>query len=216
MFAVTGNKNKDEGSQMGNTILGHLIRSFTLPCCLSLMLSTSVDASPDDTSSDFTSTEIVVIVNPNNPIETLSERDIKRIFLGRLRQFPNTDNAVEVLDQNSTSAIFERFYTEFIGFGLRKLRRYRAAYLFSGKGTLPVELNDPTAVKTKILNNQSAIGYIDARLVDDSVKVIYRWPISDPSGQHGERPATLVLGPGLGPVLGPVLDEHQRISKKAT
>lgn len=126
--------------------------------------------------------EIVIIVNPNNPVETLSERDVKRIFLGRLRQFPSTNHTMDVLDQAADSSIYEQFYTEFIGFGLRKLRRYRAAYLFSGKGRLPTEVSDHSAVKEKVLTNERAIGYIDATLVDDSVKVIYRWSDGNSQG----------------------------------
>lgn len=126
--------------------------------------------------------DIVIIVNPNNPVETLTEREVKRIFLGRLRQFPSTNRAMDVLDQDAESPIYEKFYTEFIGFGLRKLRRYRAAYLFSGKGTLPQEVADHGAVKAKVLKNERAIGYIDATLVDDSVKVIYRWSHQDSQG----------------------------------
>ncbi len=118
---------------------------------------------------------IAVIVNPSNPIESLSDLEVKKIFLGRITRFPSTNQNIRVLDQNRESDIYKQFYEQTIGFKLSKLTRFRAAFLFSGDGVLPVELSDSAAIKEQILSQTSAIGYISEEHIDESVKVIYVW-----------------------------------------
>lgn len=148
---------------MNHLGLAHYRFYLPLLACL-LVFSTSLRA------------EIAIIVNPSNPLDTLSTHEVKKIFLGRARLFPGTDQAIAVLDQSRDNDIYKVFYTDVVGFGLNKLKRYRAAYLFSGKGKLPETVTNHEATKKKVSRHEGAIGYIDARLVDDTVKVVYEWP----------------------------------------
>lgn len=117
--------------------------------------------------------DIVVVVNVNNPIDSLQDDEVKRIFLGRVGSFPKTGKPMKVLDQTYESDTYKKFYEEIIGFKLRHLKRYRAAYIFSGKGAIPEVKGMNDEVKAHVTSNLSAIGYIDARYVDDSLKVVY-------------------------------------------
>ena len=119
--------------------------------------------------------DIVIIVHPKNPITRLSEREVRKIFLGRLRQFPHTDQTTDVIDQAHTSPRYEAFYTQFIGMSLSKLSRYRAAYLFSGRGSIPTELSDDQSVLDYVAIHSTAIGYINSKLVTDNAKVVFTW-----------------------------------------
>lgn len=109
----------------------------------------------------------------------MSVKEIKKIFLGRLRMFPDTNQATQVLDQEASSETYQYFYEEHIGFSISKLKRYRAAYLFSGKGVLPSKLGDHQSIKEKVISDKNAIGYINSKFVDEKVKVVYRWTSSD-------------------------------------
>jgi ABC-type phosphate transport system substrate-binding protein len=72
--------------------------------------------------------DIVVVVNSNNPIDTLQENDVKRIFLGLVGSFPKTGGPISVIDQSNKSDANRKFYVEINGFKTNKLKRYRAAY----------------------------------------------------------------------------------------
>jgi ABC-type phosphate transport system substrate-binding protein len=118
--------------------------------------------------------EIVVVVNKANTIEALQADDVRRIFLGRVGAFPQTGKPMQVLDQNKSSDAYKQFYEEIVGFKIRHLIRYRAAYVFSGRGAVPKVTGKDSEVKEQVIANASAIGYLDARYVDDSLKVVYR------------------------------------------
>ncbi len=117
--------------------------------------------------------DVAVVVHPSSSIESLTTRQVKKLFLGRLRMLPNTGREAAVVDQDADSASHKLLYSKLINMTPVKLRRYRAAYLFSGKGTLPVMVKGDEKVKDFVADSLSAIGYIDAALVDDSVKSVY-------------------------------------------
>lgn len=117
--------------------------------------------------------EVAVIVHPQSPITQLTSRQVKKIFLGRLRMIPNANIEPDIIDQKETQSTYHYFYTKIINMKPAKLKRYRASYLFSGKGTLPTKLDDNASVLKYVSENRSAIGYVQSDTVDDSVKVVY-------------------------------------------
>lgn len=129
---------------MNHLGLAHYRFYLPLLACL-LVFSTSLRA------------EIAIIVNPSNPLDTLSTHEVKKIFLGRARLFPGTDQAIAVLDQSRDNDIYKVFYTDVVGFGLNKLKRYRAAYLFSGKGKLPETVTNHEATKKRCLGMRAPL-----------------------------------------------------------
>ncbi len=53
-----------------------------------------------------------------------------------------------------------------------ELRAYWSKLMFGGKGQLPRELADDAAVKSFVAGNPDAIGYVDGKVLDSSVKVL--------------------------------------------
>ena len=117
--------------------------------------------------------DVSVVVHPSSKIESLTTKQIKKLFLGRLRMLPNTDREAVVVDQGADSLPHKRMYSELVRMTPTNLKRYRAAYLFSGKGRLPITVEGNDQVKDFVAGSLSAIGYIDAASVDDSVKSVY-------------------------------------------
>ena len=117
--------------------------------------------------------DVAVVVHPDNPMSELSKHQVKKLFLGRLRMLPNTGLEADVVDQSEDQPSFSDFYSKLVKMGPAKLKRYRAAYLFSGKGKLPLKLEGDAQVKAHVASHHSAIGYIESSLVDESVKVVY-------------------------------------------
>lgn len=116
--------------------------------------------------------DIMVVVHPDNPLMSLSEENIRRIFLGRMRMFPNSSQGIETVDQNEQQEVFIDFYHAIAHLTPAKLKRQRASYLFSGKGRLPHVLDSDDAVIKYVAKTPEAIGYISQEKVDSFVKVV--------------------------------------------
>lgn len=125
---------------------------------------------------NFARADIAVVVNPQNEIDQLSLENIKRIFNGTLRSYPSTGKMADALDQPFSSLISRRFYKQLLNTTPSRMKRRRAAYIFSGRGTIPEIVANDEEVKAKVVKEISAIGFIDGASIDDSVRVIYILP----------------------------------------
>lgn len=114
--------------------------------------------------------ETAVIVNPANSV-ALSESDLKRIFLGKMKKFPGADTVV-VVNQPTGSDIKVSFDKALLGKSASQIKAYWAKLVFSGKGNAPQELSSDAEIIKLISENPAMIGYIDAASVTDGVKVV--------------------------------------------
>lgn len=120
----------------------------------------------------YANADIAVIVHAQNPMATLDESDVRRIYMGRMRMFPGSSQGIETIDQPENAERFMTFYKVLMQVTPAKLKRQRASYLFSGKGRLPLVKEDDAAVKTYVASTPAAIGYVKADQVDDTVRVV--------------------------------------------
>ncbi len=133
--------------------------------CLLLALSLGVVG--------FSQAEIAVIVNPDSGISKLSTSQVKRLFLGKSRRLPNGQRALPV-NQEEGSPVREEFNSKVLRKNERQIKAYWSKKIFSGKAQAPKELGNDAAVKAFVAENPNAIGFIDARHVDDRVRVVLR------------------------------------------
>ncbi len=127
--------------------------------------------------SSMTMAEVAVIVHPKNPVQSLTHKQVQRLFLGRSLMFPKTETKVYSIDQNEESPVFSHFYENVIQMNINKLKKYRAYYLFSGKGRLPLPLESSNEVIERVANNQNAISYVNINEVSGAdVKVVFTMP----------------------------------------
>lgn len=118
--------------------------------------------------------DIAVVVNPINPVRALDSATVQRIFSGTLRTFPSTGMAATALDQPQNAAIYATFYKKLLNSTPEKMKRRRAAFLFSGQGVIPLTGENDDEIKSLIAKKPSAIGYISDSSVDRSVVVVFR------------------------------------------
>ena len=113
---------------------------------------------------------LAIIAHPSNPVSGISADDTQRLFLGKTNEFANGRQAAPV-DQTAGAS-----RTKFLKSVLQKdegeLKGYWSKLMFSGKGQPPREVGGDAAVKAWVANNPEAIGYIDGKFVDGSVKVL--------------------------------------------
>jgi len=121
--------------------------------------------------------QLVVVVNQNAPVTKLNMDELRLIFLGRLQLFPGTKVSISVLDQKETSPAFISFYEKVAKMSALELARYRASFLFSGRGRLPEVLDGDANVIEAVQRHQGAIGYVRRESVEGrSVRIIMEVP----------------------------------------
>ena len=116
--------------------------------------------------------EIAVIVSKDLDLASLSQSDIKRVFLGKKRKLAG--KKVKLVDLKN-SDISARFYADIIGKSGASLRKYRAKLIFTGRGRAPKEVSTPSEVKSFVSSESGAIGYIPASDLDASVKAVFKY-----------------------------------------
>jgi len=115
---------------------------------------------------------IAVVVNHGNPINILTAEEVKDIFLKKVTTFPDGAPATPVY-QDEDSKIYGHFAERVLEKDTAHLKSYWSGQIFSGKNTLPEVVKGDEAVKQHVSGVPEAIGYIDSRHVDKSVKVVF-------------------------------------------
>lgn len=116
-----------------------------------------------------------LIAHPSNPLAGLTTEEAARIYLGKTRQFPN-GKPVAPADQKTGSPVRAHFYKTVAGKSETELKEYWAKLLFTGKAQPPRELADDNEVRDWVSKNPDALGYVDGKAVDRSVKVLLILP----------------------------------------
>jgi ABC-type phosphate transport system substrate-binding protein len=111
--------------------------------------------------------DVVVIVHPDNPRQTITEREVSDIYLGRTR-------SIAAYDLPMDHPLREIFFQSLNGLSIRQINAYWARLRFSGEILPPTALPDVRTVVEAVSRNRNAIGYADGGAVNASVKVILR------------------------------------------
>ena len=115
--------------------------------------------------------DVVVIVNRDNQVSAMTAVEVANFYLGRTRVFKPEGNAL-ILEQPRDCTLREEFFRRLNGMPIKQLNAYWARLEFSGEVQPPRALDDSRAVLDAVRKNRNAIGYIDAALVDSSVRVV--------------------------------------------
>jgi ABC-type phosphate transport system substrate-binding protein len=115
--------------------------------------------------------EVVAVVSTKCPVSTLSKNQVADIFLGRAARFPDGSAAVPI-DQVEGSPARDEFYLTFAGKSAAQLNAHWSKIIFTGRGQPPAEVASGAEVKKRLAANPTAIGYIEAALVDSQVRVV--------------------------------------------
>ncbi len=124
-------------------------------------------------SASAIAADIAVIVNPHNETGSMTRRQVVDLYMGRDRNFPDGDASLPI-DQAATSPVRKQFYRQLVNKSVAEVNAYWARLLFTGRASPPRSLANSIEVLRTVRDNRGAIGYIDAELVDDSVKVVFR------------------------------------------
>ncbi len=115
--------------------------------------------------------ELVVICNKDLDIQGLTKKQIIDIYMGRYSVLPNGHKLIP-LDQNADSNARKQFYAKLVDKNISEINAYWARLLFSGRAMPPRTVKTEREVIDIISKDSSVIGYVDASVLTDKVKVI--------------------------------------------
>jgi hypothetical protein len=115
--------------------------------------------------------DVVVVVSSKSAVTTLSSNQVTDIFLGRTHRFPDGSPAVPI-DQTEGEAARDEFYSSFTGKSVAQIKAYWSKIIFTGRGQPPRVVANSLAMKSLLIGNPAAIGYIEAKLLDDTMRAV--------------------------------------------
>ena len=112
--------------------------------------------------------EVVVIGYPGIAVDSLSAKQVKKIWLGKSKRIPAGRKA-KVVDQKLGSDVRDEFYEKAVKKTDSQLKAYWAKAVFTGKGVPPTVLDDDEAVKEWVMATPGGLGYVDSGSVDVNI-----------------------------------------------
>ena len=119
----------------------------------------------------WASADVVAVVSAKSAVQSLTSDQLADIFLGRVSRFPNGLLAVPI-DLRDGSPERDEFYAKFTGKTPAQVKAYWSKIIFTGRGQPPKAVPTDLDVKKFLAANDTAIGYINSALLDDSVRAL--------------------------------------------
>ena len=120
------------------------------------------------------STEIipfVVIVNPANPVKSLTNAELQRIFRKQSRMWPHGEQIVPV-DWDSTHYLRAVFSKQVLNRSVREMAEYWVQQSMTQGLTPPSTQRSARSVLRFVASVPGAISYVPPSEVDDTVRVV--------------------------------------------
>jgi len=103
--------------------------------------------------------EFRVLVNPDNPVNSLSRDFVTDIFLKRTTRWHDGETT-HPADQRADAAVRKSFSDTVLRRSVAAIKRYWQQRIFSGRDLPPPELDNDDAVVAYVLKHRGAIGYV--------------------------------------------------------
>jgi ABC-type phosphate transport system substrate-binding protein len=113
---------------------------------------------------------IAVVVNKANPVDQLSDDEVKNIFLGKKTTWSGGKTIMPVTQEGTS--LHEKFTSSVLDKTVHQFTIFWKKALFTGTGIAPKAFRSDAQVKEFVNSNLAAIGYIDEDSLDGSVKKV--------------------------------------------
>ena len=101
-----------------------------------------------------------VLVHASNPIKQLSKQDLSQLFLKKVKQWKDSNEAVLPVDLVDNSPVRQKFSERIHGREVASIKAYWQKQIFSGRGVPPEEKKTEEEVLKYVAENSGAVGYI--------------------------------------------------------
>lgn len=144
---------------------------LTVAAALLLLPASALRASPSSAASQPAADTVVVVVSAESPVVELPRQHLTDLYLGRTSRFPDGRGAAPI-DLEPGAPEREEFYERYLGRNQAEIKTHWSRLVFTGRGRPPPDLESGERVRERVADDPSAIGYIDAELVDGSVRIV--------------------------------------------
>jgi len=145
---------------------------LSLVACAVLLLEVSPGRAFPAPAGNLSDDTLAIIVNRSNPIEDLSLKELKTVFLGERSHWPNGRRITLVMMDPGLSER-KAVLRDVCHMNETEFSRHFLQGLFTGEVFVsPKTLSTPVGVRKFVFNVPGAIGYVRASDVDETVKVI--------------------------------------------
>ncbi len=114
--------------------------------------------------------KIIVIINKDSDIKVIPKPAAKAIFMGELKSLKGIDELIVAIQNDNDS--HNGFLQEFTGLSSSDFKKHWEKMIYTGKAIEPEVFNSDKEVIDFVKSNKGAIGYIDVKSLDDSVKAV--------------------------------------------
>lgn len=115
--------------------------------------------------------DIYVIVASSNPLQSLTQKEVQSLYMGRSRALVPGDFA-QVLDLPRDTPVRDQFYLALTGMSPAQVNSYWARLVFTGQTLPPKEHASEQAIIEQVRRNKAAIGYVSKEPTDASLRTI--------------------------------------------
>ncbi|ATH79121.1 MULTISPECIES: hypothetical protein [Halomonadaceae] len=115
--------------------------------------------------------DLLVVVAAEATLDRIQRQELKDLYLESRSPLRGQAHMVPI-DQSERTPEHSEFYRRYIEKTPAQLRAHWARLIFTGRGQPPLTLPDSQAVVDRLIGDPRALGYIDARFLDERLKVV--------------------------------------------
>ncbi len=131
--------------------------------------------------ANVAASDIKVIANSSVTADFISAGELKRIYLLQTRKLKDGSVVEPVLQKRGS--VHDTFSRQFLDRDGEEIRTYYHGVVFTGKGSMPREVNSDAEMVSYITRTRGAIGYVSGGANTDGVKLL----AVAPESFRGER-----------------------------
>ncbi|MBI5150184.1 MAG: hypothetical protein HZA28_05385 [Candidatus Omnitrophica bacterium] len=115
--------------------------------------------------------DVVVIVNKDNPVQTVKKSALVRYFMKKTTRWDNGTRVVPV-DLTVSDSVRQEFSEGILKKSPHEVEEYWIAESLTGGKSAPEIVTDSVLVKKRVAADAGALGYIDRTQADATVKIV--------------------------------------------
>lgn len=112
-----------------------------------------------------------VIIHASNPTKQLSKQALSQLFLKKVTQWKDRNDAVFPVDLADNSLVRQKFSALIHGRDVASIKAYWQKQIFSGRGVPPEEKKTDAEVLQHVAEHSGAVGYISESAKIDAYQV---------------------------------------------
>lgn len=139
-------------------------REWLILITMALLMMIPMLASPARAGS------VKVITSSSTPVDSIDQADVKKIFLGKTKSWPD-GNPVEFVVLKSGD-VHENFLKSYVKKSASQFKTYWKKQVFTGKGKNPTSFGSENELLAYVTGKTGVIGYVSAETDTAGAKIL--------------------------------------------